>query len=179
MRRCCHRFSREATIAASKHINDEERIFVMLLILVLALLYQRTRKHESQEVLSKDWKENHHQWRNSKGQDGRARSYDHGSRNKEITRRTIKVEKASPKAMLTVDGARFDWSFMAEEEVPTNMALMAFSYSENEVTFTDKIAVLKSDALFNEAEIIALKSYIKKLKKEKEDNLLKINGVQF
>ena len=38
--RCSHRFSREATIAASKHIlNDEERIFVMLLILVLALLF--------------------------------------------------------------------------------------------------------------------------------------------
>ncbi len=37
--RCSHRFSREAAIAASKHINDEERIFVMLLILVLALLF--------------------------------------------------------------------------------------------------------------------------------------------
>ncbi|GJT15966.1 ribonuclease H-like domain-containing protein, partial [Tanacetum coccineum] len=49
------------------------------------------------------------------------------SRNQEITRRTVKVEEASPKAMLAVNGARFDWSFMAEEEVPTNMALMAFS----------------------------------------------------
>ena len=37
--RCSHRFSREATITASKHINDEERIFAMLLILVLALLF--------------------------------------------------------------------------------------------------------------------------------------------
>ena len=37
--RCSHRFSREFTIAASKHINDEEGIFVMLLILVLALLF--------------------------------------------------------------------------------------------------------------------------------------------
>ena len=33
--RCSHRFSREATITASKHINDEERIFAMLLILAL------------------------------------------------------------------------------------------------------------------------------------------------
>ncbi|GJT38116.1 putative ribonuclease H-like domain-containing protein [Tanacetum coccineum] len=49
-------------------------------------------------------------------------------------------------------------------------------YKQNEVTFTDKIVVLKSDASFNEAEIIALKSYIEKLKKEKEDNLLKINN---
>ncbi|GJR34846.1 putative ribonuclease H-like domain-containing protein [Tanacetum coccineum] len=68
--------------------------------------------------------------RNPRGQDGRARSYDQGSRNQEITRRTMKVEEASPKAMLAVDRAGFDWSFMAEEEVPTNMALMAFSYSE-------------------------------------------------
>ncbi|GJZ03238.1 hypothetical protein Tco_0521199 [Tanacetum coccineum] len=49
-------------------------------------------------------------------------------------------------------------------------------YKNNEVIFTDQIAVLKSDASFNEAEIIALKSYIEKLKKEKEDNLLKINN---
>ncbi|GJW72669.1 hypothetical protein Tco_0129586 [Tanacetum coccineum] len=49
-------------------------------------------------------------------------------------------------------------------------------YKNNDVIFIDQIAVLKSDASFNEAEIIALKSYIEKLKKEKEDNLLKINN---
>ncbi|GJU07083.1 ribonuclease H-like domain-containing protein [Tanacetum coccineum] len=49
-------------------------------------------------------------------------------------------------------------------------------YKNNEVIFIDQIAVLKSDASFNEAEIIALKFYIEKLKKEKEDNLLKINN---
>ncbi|GJY47295.1 ribonuclease H-like domain-containing protein [Tanacetum coccineum] len=167
--------------------------------------------------------------RNPRGQDGRARSYDQGSKNQEITKRIVKVEEASPKAMLAVDGAGFDWSFMAEEEVPTNMALMAFSdsevqkdktcssiclksfetlkaqydklridcnktefdlanykralasveeqlafYKQNEVTFTDKIVVLKRDATFNETEII--KTIIEKLKKEKEDNLLKINN---
>ncbi|GJR44416.1 putative ribonuclease H-like domain-containing protein [Tanacetum coccineum] len=37
--------------------------------------------------------------RNPRGQDGRARSYDQGSRNQEITRRTVKVEEASPKAI--------------------------------------------------------------------------------
>ncbi|GJS34583.1 putative ribonuclease H-like domain-containing protein [Tanacetum coccineum] len=154
-----------------------------------------------------------------------------GEQKSKTTRRTVNVEEASPKATLTVDGAGFDWSFMAEYKVPTNMALMAFSdsevqkdktcssiclksfetlktqydklrveynktefdlanykralasvekqldfYKQNEVTFTDKIVVLKSDASFNEAEIIALKSYIEKLKKEKEDNLLKINN---
>lgn len=37
--RCSHRFAREDTITASKHSNDEERIFAMLLILVLAPVF--------------------------------------------------------------------------------------------------------------------------------------------
>ncbi|GKD75072.1 hypothetical protein Tco_1333354 [Tanacetum coccineum] len=56
------------------------------------------------------------------------------------------------------------------------MAPMALSDFENEVIFTDKIVVLKSDASFNEAKIITLKTTIENLKKEKEDNLLKINN---
>ncbi|GJR46321.1 hypothetical protein Tco_1314424 [Tanacetum coccineum] len=36
----------------------------------------------------------------------------------------------SSKAMVAFDGAGFDWSFMANEEVPTNLALMAFSNAE-------------------------------------------------
>ncbi|GJV68815.1 putative ribonuclease H-like domain-containing protein [Tanacetum coccineum] len=82
--------------------------------------------------------------RNPRGQDGRGRSYDQGSRNQETTRRTVKVEEASPKAMLAVDGAGFDWSFMAEEEVPTNMALMAFSDSEVHKDKTCSSTCLKS-----------------------------------
>ncbi|GKG38251.1 hypothetical protein Tco_0457474, partial [Tanacetum coccineum] len=41
--------------------------------------------------------------------------------------------------MVAIDGAGFDWSFMAEEEVTTNMALMAFSNSEiyNDKTCSD------------------------------------------
>nr|GEW81095.1 hypothetical protein [Tanacetum cinerariifolium] len=32
--------------------------------------------------------------------------------------------------MVDIDGARFDWSYMGDDEVPTNMALMGFSDSE-------------------------------------------------
>ncbi|GKC13654.1 hypothetical protein Tco_1010436, partial [Tanacetum coccineum] len=32
--------------------------------------------------------------------------------------------------MVAIDGAGFDWSYTADEEVPTNLALMAFSDSE-------------------------------------------------
>ncbi|GJY11438.1 putative ribonuclease H-like domain-containing protein [Tanacetum coccineum] len=49
-------------------------------------------------------------------------------------------------------------------------------YKKNERMLCDQIAVLKSNASFNEAEIITLKKIIEKLKKEKEDNLLKINN---
>ncbi|GJR42214.1 hypothetical protein Tco_1310317 [Tanacetum coccineum] len=56
--------------------------------------------------------------------------------------------------MLAIDGAGFDWSYMTDAEVPTNMALMAFSDS--------KISVLKSE--------------LEKLKQEKESNQLKIEN---
>ncbi|GJR02472.1 putative ribonuclease H-like domain-containing protein [Tanacetum coccineum] len=45
-------------------------------------------------------------------------------------RKTVNVEDTSANAMVAIDGAEFDCSFMADEEVPTNMALMAFSDSE-------------------------------------------------
>ncbi|GJV88744.1 ribonuclease H-like domain-containing protein [Tanacetum coccineum] len=51
-------------------------------------------------------------------------------RNQDSSKRTVNVEDTSSKAMMAIDGAGFNWSFMAEEEVITNMALMAFSDSE-------------------------------------------------
>ncbi|GJY59316.1 ribonuclease H-like domain-containing protein [Tanacetum coccineum] len=51
-------------------------------------------------------------------------------KNQDSSRRTINVEETSSKAMLAIDGAGFDWSYMADDEVPTNMALMAFSDSK-------------------------------------------------
>ncbi|GKC12977.1 ribonuclease H-like domain-containing protein, partial [Tanacetum coccineum] len=49
------------------------------------------------------------------------------SKNQDSSRRTVNVEDTSSKAMLAINGAGFDWSYMADDEVPTNMALMAFS----------------------------------------------------
>ncbi|GKG19193.1 hypothetical protein Tco_0376292 [Tanacetum coccineum] len=46
-------------------------------------------------------------------------------------------EDTSSKEMLAIDGVGFDWSDMAEEQVQTNMALMAFSDPElNQTEFT-------------------------------------------
>ncbi|GJT01172.1 putative ribonuclease H-like domain-containing protein [Tanacetum coccineum] len=63
------------------------------------------------------------EWRGLKNQESRPR-------NQDSSRKTVNVEDTSAKAMVAIDGAGFDWSFMADEEVPTNMALMVFSDSE-------------------------------------------------
>ncbi|GJR28931.1 ribonuclease H-like domain-containing protein [Tanacetum coccineum] len=60
------------------------------------------------------------------------RNQDSRNMNQDSSRRTVNVEETSSKAMVAIDGAGFDWSYMADEEVPTNMALMAFSDSKPE-----------------------------------------------
>ncbi|GKA90802.1 putative ribonuclease H-like domain-containing protein, partial [Tanacetum coccineum] len=62
------------------------------------------------------------------------RNQDSRNRNQDTSRRTVNVEETSSKSMVAINGAGFDWSYMADDEVPTNMALMAFSDSE----ITDK-----------------------------------------
>ncbi|GJR95001.1 hypothetical protein Tco_0267175 [Tanacetum coccineum] len=56
--------------------------------------------------------------------------------NTDRSTKAVKIEDASEKAMCAIDGAGFDWSDMAEEEIQVNMALMAFLNSE-------EIALLK------------------------------------
>ncbi|GJX80086.1 ribonuclease H-like domain-containing protein [Tanacetum coccineum] len=129
------------------------------------------------------------------------RNQDNMSRNQDNSRRTINVEEISSKAMLAIDGAGFEWSFMADEEDPTNMALMDFSdsefnksefnlatykrgltsieeqlvfYKKNEVIFCEQLAVIKRDISYKDSEISVLKSELEKLKQEKESNQLKI-----
>ncbi|GJZ05474.1 hypothetical protein Tco_0539267, partial [Tanacetum coccineum] len=52
------------------------------------------------------------------------------SKNQDSSRMTVNVKETSSKAMLATDGVGFDWSYMADDEVPTNIALMSFSDSE-------------------------------------------------
>ncbi|GKD20498.1 ribonuclease H-like domain-containing protein [Tanacetum coccineum] len=58
------------------------------------------------------------------------RNQDSRNRNQYSSRRTINVEETSSKTMVSIDGDGFDWSYMTDDEVPTNMALMAFSDSK-------------------------------------------------
>ncbi|GJX11435.1 putative ribonuclease H-like domain-containing protein [Tanacetum coccineum] len=59
-------------------------------------------------------------------------------RNQDNTRKQGNNEDTSSKAMLAIDGVGFDRNDMAEEQVQTNMALMAFSDSEFEKVKQEK-----------------------------------------
>ncbi|GJV16476.1 hypothetical protein Tco_1361799 [Tanacetum coccineum] len=74
------------------------------------------------------------------------------SNKQEPIRKPIIIEDASEKAMMAIDEVGFYWSDMAEEQVQTNMALMAFSNSE----------------ISKEYELGVLRSELEKVKKEKD-----------
>ncbi|GJS20046.1 hypothetical protein Tco_0448678 [Tanacetum coccineum] len=112
--------------------------------------------------------------------------------------KTVKIEDASEKAMCAIDGAGFDWSDMAEEEIQANMALMAFSDSKvkNDKScsknclknyealkkqyddllvfknwkffFSEEIALLKRSVGCKEYELGLLRTELEKVKQEKE-----------
>ncbi|GJY34208.1 putative ribonuclease H-like domain-containing protein [Tanacetum coccineum] len=86
-----------------------------------------------------------------------SRSKEDQFRNQDNTRKQGNKEDTS-KEMLAIDGVGFDWSDMAEEQVQTNMALMAFSDLE---VYTDKTC---SKTCLNNYEI---------LKKQYDDLLAK------
>ncbi|GJS82037.1 putative ribonuclease H-like domain-containing protein [Tanacetum coccineum] len=74
-------------------------------------------------------------------------------------------------------------SDMAEEQAQTNMALMAFSdseeeqlvtYRKNEVLFSEEVAVLKREVACKDYEISVLKTEFEKVKQEKEGIEFKI-----
>ncbi|GJZ03727.1 hypothetical protein Tco_0537002, partial [Tanacetum coccineum] len=66
------------------------------------------------------------------------RSKESQFRNQDNTKKQGNNEDKSSKAMLAIDGVGFDWSDMAEEQVQTSIALMAFSDSEFEKVKQEK-----------------------------------------
>nr|GEX42987.1 hypothetical protein [Tanacetum cinerariifolium] len=66
------------------------------------------------------------------------RNQENRTKNQKTTRRTLNVEDTSSKAMVVINGASFYWSYMADDEAPTNMAFMTFSDSELEKISIDK-----------------------------------------
>ncbi|GJT20480.1 putative ribonuclease H-like domain-containing protein [Tanacetum coccineum] len=85
-------------------------------------------------------------------------------RNQDNTRKQGNNKDKSSKAMLAIDGVGFDWSDTTEEQVQTNMVLMAFSDSE---VYTDKTC-----------SKTCLKNY-ETLKKQCDDLIVKLNQTEF
>ncbi|GJT59069.1 hypothetical protein Tco_1002602, partial [Tanacetum coccineum] len=81
-------------------------------------------EHEDKKVFLENWMG--HFVRECRG----PRNQNCRNRNQDSSRRTINVEETSSKAMVAIDGAGFYWSYMTDDEVHTNMALMAFLDSE-------------------------------------------------
>ncbi|GJS68906.1 zf-CCHC domain-containing protein [Tanacetum coccineum] len=120
------------------------------------ILEYGTTKHEGKKVLSENWKAN-------QSIDGMPILLNM-IKSKGSSTKTVKIEDASEKAMCAIDGAGFDWSDMAEEEIQANMALMAFSDSE-----------VKNDKSCS-------KNYLKNyeaLKKQYDDLLVKLSDTDF
>ncbi|GJR73826.1 putative ribonuclease H-like domain-containing protein [Tanacetum coccineum] len=95
--------------------------------------------------------------RSSRNKEGQFRFQDN-------TRKHRNNEDTSSKAMLAIDGVGFDWSDMAEEQVQTNMALMAFSDSK---VYNDKTCSKTCP-----------KNY-ETLKKQCDDLIVKLNQTEF
>ncbi|GKC70644.1 ribonuclease H-like domain-containing protein, partial [Tanacetum coccineum] len=118
------------------------------------------------------------------------RNQDSRNMNQHNSRRTVNVEETSSKAMLAIDGAGFDWSYMADDEVLQTLLLWLFQtlrglpsveeqlvfYKKNEVILCEQLAILKKDISYKDSEISMLKSELEKFKQEKESNQLKIEN---
>nr|GEX61103.1 retrovirus-related Pol polyprotein from transposon TNT 1-94 [Tanacetum cinerariifolium] len=117
------------------------------------------------------------------------RNQESGPRNQDSSRKTVIVEDTSSKAMMAIDGTGFDWSYLGDDEIPTNMTLMAFSDPETIKNMIEDLLLLqavlkemcdkKNSVLFTKTECLILSSDFKL--PDKNQVLLKfcrINGIK-
>ncbi|GJT86428.1 putative ribonuclease H-like domain-containing protein [Tanacetum coccineum] len=104
------------------------------------------------------------------------RNQDSRNMNQDSSRRTIIVEETSSKSMVAIDGAGLDWSYMADDEFPTNMALIDFSDSEFNKSEFNLATYKRGLASIEEQIVFYKKNELEKLKQEKESNQLKIEN---
>nr|GEW13997.1 hypothetical protein [Tanacetum cinerariifolium] len=98
------------------------------------------------------------------------RNQENRTRNQETTRRTLNVEDTSSKAMVAIDGASFDWSYMADNEAPINMAFMDFSDSELVSTASIIVSTVSSKVVDGVVYAVAATTDGQKLAKKNELN---------
>ncbi|GJZ49897.1 ribonuclease H-like domain-containing protein [Tanacetum coccineum] len=154
------------------HENDLEAIDLKWQLSLLSMrakrYYQRTGKKIFINGVGYDKSKvecfNCHKMRHFARECRSSRNKEGQFRNQDNTRKQGNNEDSSSKAMLAIDGVGFNWSDMAEEQVQTNMALMAFSDSE---VYNDKTCSKTS-----------LKNY-ETLKKQCDDLIVKLNQTEF
>nr|GEW48631.1 ribonuclease H-like domain-containing protein [Tanacetum cinerariifolium] len=103
------------------------------------------------------------------------RSQESRPRNQDSLRKTVIVKDTSYKAMVAIDGAGFDWSYMADDEVPTNIALMDFSDSEA----SKSVCVDTSNVIKKASNALFIKDWVSDCNKEEsEEMVVKSKNVQ-
>ncbi|GKD51887.1 hypothetical protein Tco_1280863, partial [Tanacetum coccineum] len=123
-------------------------------------------------------------------------------------KRTVTVETPTENALIAQDGiGGYDWSYQAEEEHPTNFALMAHTYSEsssssdseidscsksclesvearlahykkNEAVFEESINVLKLEVKLRDTTLVENKKKLEKVEKERDELKLTLEKFQ-
>ncbi|GJV41367.1 hypothetical protein Tco_1419807 [Tanacetum coccineum] len=142
----------KGTANSSSSLSSQNKNWLLCQLLALALLSMRTRRFFQKTVRKIT----------INGSD--TARYDK-SKNQDSSRMTVNVKETSSKAMLATDGVGFDWSYMADDEVPTNIALMSFSDSE---IYNDKTC-----------SKTCLKNLLKLLKHNLDDLRIEFNKSEF
>nr|GEX73929.1 putative ribonuclease H-like domain-containing protein [Tanacetum cinerariifolium] len=95
-------------------------------------------------------------------------------RNQDSSRKTVIIEDTSSKAMVAIDGAGLGWSYLGDDEVPTNMALMAFSDSETKIHMDNKsaICVVKNPVYHSKTKHIEIRHHF--IRDSYEKRLIKV-----
>nr|GEY40527.1 ribonuclease H-like domain-containing protein [Tanacetum cinerariifolium] len=91
------------------------------------------------------------------------------------SRKTVNVKDASSKAIVAIYGACFNWSYMADDKVPTNTALMAFSDSED----SKSVYVDTSNEIEKVPDALIIKDWVSDIDEdESEEMVLKSDNFQ-
>ncbi|GKA98120.1 hypothetical protein Tco_0826014 [Tanacetum coccineum] len=108
-------------------------------------------------------------------------------RNREITRRSVAVETAFDKALVSCDGLGeqlrkdLDRSKLIAASYKGGVASLEERlkfYKENDIIFCDDIAVLKRDIIIKDLEINHLKKKLESITKEKDSIQLNVNKIE-
>ncbi|GKA60767.1 hypothetical protein Tco_0760174 [Tanacetum coccineum] len=107
-------------------------------------------------------------------------SYKTGKQRRENSRRTMTVESPTKNALVAQDGiGGYDWSYQAEEEHPTNYALMAYTSSGSSSSSDSKsINVLNLEVKLRDNALVENKKKLEKAEKERDELKLTLEKFQ-